>query len=435
MFYALGEDGERFWPGMPDEAIEKYKNIRTPNEGWVVASDHNVQVEASQKWIMRLLPSAFIEKINWKRQKICHSIQLTNGSDITFKSSEAGSESFEGAGKRWIWFDEEPKYESVYNECVLRESGTVPLQMWGTMTPVRGLTWTFDRVWKRRDEKDSLIVLNWSTYDNPYLPDEMLEELELEFKDEPKEKKRRLYGLFVERTGLVYNMFDRDKHVQKPFEVPRDWDLYEGIDLGHANESAVVWMALAPSNKFYVIDEFYEPGLTVSELGDRIMEKRREGTYTEKGDYTPRLSLIDPASQSRHQQLEKRTLYDADGNELDNARKVLRRKGVWTKQGNNAVRSGIEIIRSMLRDGTSGPDLFVFETCENWIEEIENYRLKHYTSEKARSRKNKPEEPRKKDDHLMDATRYVCNEQVQWVGPTGNKPRSYSPKRSRVTSY
>lgn len=417
VYYALGEDGEEYWSFLPDELSEKYANIDTPNEGWVVASDHNVQVEASQKWIMKLIPDEFLnpENIRTKRNKILEGVKLNNGSDITFKSSAGGSSSFEGAAKRWIWFDEEPEYESVYNECLMRESGTFPLDLWGTMTPVKGLTWTHERIFEKQRTNDSLKVFNWTTYDNPYLPDSVKDNLEQEYKNEPKELERRLFGAFTGKSGMVYKMWDEEIHVIDPFVVPSHWDIYEIIDLGYENPSAVLYIALNPKGKSFVIDEIYQSGLTISQLADEIKEKREEAEFYEKDYYDPRLTLIDPSAESRNQPLDDRGKISE--NEKMTPRRKLRNNGIFTKQANNAKRTGIENVRDMLRDTDNGPDLVSFSTCDNFIYEIENYRLKSYNSEKVKQRKNSPEEARKKDDHLMDDLRYYANEGVSYVGP------------------
>lgn len=438
VLYALGRDGEPYWDGMPAEAVEKYKSIRTPNEGWVVASDHNVQVEASQKWIMKLLPGDMIAEngINRKRNQILDSITLKNGSVIGFKSSASGAKSFEGASKRWIWFDEEPQYESVYNECLMRESGTYPLDFWGTMTPVKGITFTYDRIFKKRDEDEDLAVFRWATMDNPYLDDEIVERFKREYKNEPKELRRRLYGKFTGKSGLVYPMFRREKHVVEPFVIDKDWTIYEGIDIGFANPSAVVWVAVAPDGTKYIINELYRKGLTMEELGKIILEKRREGEFYAGPMYRPLLSLIDPAAQRRPQPIDKR---DFNQKQIVTPRKKLKSVGIHTRLADNAVFQGLENVRSELRDReeTEKPNLFVFNNCRNWIEEIENYRLKSYESESTRERKSQPEKPRKKDDHLMDATRYVISEGVRHVGRnsmvgTTGKPGTDS---SGVTGY
>lgn len=432
--FALGPDGERFYDGFSEISKEKFCNVRVPNEGWVVSSDHNVQVEGAQKKVLNMIPNEFIENVRWKRNEIADGVTLTNGSDITFKSSEAGRKSFEAAEKRWIWFDEEPAYESVFEECLMRESAHKPLHLWGTMTPVNGMTFIHDRIYKKRNENDNLKVFEWTTYDNPYLPDSVIENLESNF-DNEEDLKTRMFGDFVHKTGLVFPKFDEEHHVVEPFKVPEKWDIYEGIDLGYKAPSAVVWVAVDPNNKKYVIDELYERGLVVSKLAERIIEKRENAEWTADKFYRTRIALVDPSAQRRRQPLEERDREDRERG-VTNPRKKLRKNGVPTQLADNAVQQGIDNVRDELDyDEGEEPDIKVFDNCENFLYEIDNYRIKEYRSDSAKQRNNAREEPQKKDDHLMDAMRYVINEGIRYVGQNSMTGEYQRNKRSSVTGY
>ncbi|MCF8012424.1 MAG: terminase family protein [Clostridiales bacterium] len=409
-FYTLGKDGERFWDGMPDAAIEKYSSIKTPNDGWVVASDHNVQKEASQKWIMKLLPKHFIDNVRYKRHKILDSIDLTNGSNITFKSTDAGAKSFEGAAKRYIWFDEEPKSESVYDECLMRESGRFPLDLWGTMTPAQGIGFTHKRVYEKRHEDEDIEVFEWATMDNPYLPEDVINGLKRQFEDDEDKLKRRLHGIYIGQSGMVYPMFDEEKHLIEPYEVPATWPLIEVIDLGFANPSAVLYIAVAPGDKKIIIDEIYETKLSIPDLAQKIKQKRDEGKWCEGGKYKPVFTLIDPSAQQRQQPLDDRNI---DEEPVQTPRKKLKQYGIPTKLADNALLPGINNVRSELKPDDGEPRLKAFNTCNDWIYEINHYRLREHRSDRTRERKNPKEKPRQKDDHLMDCTRYVINEGVR----------------------
>jgi len=410
-YYALGKDGKRYWGGMPEGAVEKYSSIKTPNDGWVVASDHNVQKEASQKWIMKLLPRQFVDNVRYKRHKILDSIDLTNGSNITFKSTDAGAKSFEGAAKRWIWFDEEPKSEAVYDECLMRESGRYPLDLWGTMTPAQGIGFTHKRVFEKAEEDEDIQIFRWATMDNPYLPEDVIQNLKRQFEDNEDKLKRRLYGTYVGQSGLVYPMFDPEIHIREPELMKQEWPLIEAIDLGFANPSAVCYVVITPDNHKIVIDEIYEAGLSIPELANRIREKRKKGRWVEGKKYRPTLTLIDPSAQRRHQPMEERGL---ENEQIDTPRKKLKQCGIPTKLADNSLLPGINNVRAELKPEVGEPRLYVFNTCENWINEINHYRLKEHRSDRTRERKNKKEKPRQKDDHLMDTTRYVINEGVRF---------------------
>ena len=66
-------------------------------------------------------------------------------SKIAFKSCEAGREKFQGTSLDFVWFDEEPPKE-IYEECrmrILDREGDI----FGTMTPLKGLTWVYDEIY------------------------------------------------------------------------------------------------------------------------------------------------------------------------------------------------------------------------------------------------------------------------------------------------
>ena len=168
VWYALGE--------------HPYKKIETPNEGWVVSADYNVQKEASQKIILDLLPVSAIKKISYVKAEVVDTIHLKNGSKITFKSCDSGVERFAGAAKRWIWFDEEPS-EAIWNECIARIGAGMRLDLWLTMTPIFedkqgkkiGMTWTYRKLYCKRDE-NRIFCVGVGIDDNPFLTPEQKEE-------------------------------------------------------------------------------------------------------------------------------------------------------------------------------------------------------------------------------------------------------------------
>lgn len=67
---------------------------------------------------------------------------------------------------------------------------------------------------------------------NPYLPADYIETLKA---TTPPGMwyDRRIKGLWVAAEGLVYELFDRNTHVYKPFPLPTEWRRYRAIDFGY----------------------------------------------------------------------------------------------------------------------------------------------------------------------------------------------------------
>jgi hypothetical protein len=82
----------------------------------------------------------------------------------------------------------------------------------------------------------------------------------------------------------------------------------------------------------------------------------------------------------------------------------------------NEWKTGVERVKEWLKmmpipdefgepTGVTKPKLYVDRSCTNTIREFNTYRVKEQTERMTESRDPR-EEPRKKDDHAMDALRY-----------------------------
>ncbi len=92
--------------------------------------------------------------------------------------------------------------------------------------------------------------------------------------------------------------------------------------------------------------------------------------------------------------------------------------GIAIVPGVNDVRAGIMRMASAIRGIAVGDDKFipkfyVTKNCTNFLYEINRYRYSVWAEAKARFEKNKKEEPTKKDDHILDATRYLVMSRPQ----------------------
>ena len=118
-------------------------------------------------------------------------------SSIGFKSCDQGRSVFQGTSLDWVWFDEEPP-EEIYDECrmrILDRRGDI----WGTMTPLLGLTWVHDRIYA--DTQDPEVwheTMSWA--DNPFLDERELKVMEQALT--PQQRRSRQYGEFASGNGL-----------------------------------------------------------------------------------------------------------------------------------------------------------------------------------------------------------------------------------------
>ncbi len=381
-----------------------FKQITHATTGWVVSLTNEVQRDVAQQKVLSYLNPSWIKGIKMREGKaedplhgvidfiLVESVHGGN-STIGFKSCDQGRERFQGTSKDWIWFDEEPPFE-IYQECLMR---TLDCQgyIWGTMTPLKGLTWVYNSIYlnEKNDPEVWCIAISWE--DNPYLSQAEVERLTLTLTDEEIEARR--HGKFVALSGLVYKEFDPELHVIDPFPIPREWQDTISIDPGMDAPLAAYWFATDHDGNVYVVAEHYQKGWNIGQHMRRIDEISRELEW--KRDMRDHLSCImDAAADQRTIQSER------------SVAELFREHGMNVNTNVNKSKwAGIQMVKTYLsprphpdekRWPRGKPRLFIFACCTSMIREIKMYRWKEELTASGR------EEPIKKDDHAMDALRY-----------------------------
>lgn len=381
--------------------LHPYKKIKTPNRGWVVSLTNEVQRDVAQREVLRWLPKEMVSEVQMRKGTkdsletgIIDFISLTNGSIIGFKSCDQGRAKFQGTSQHWIWFDEEPP-EDIYQECKMRVLDTVG-DMWGTMTPLQGLTWVYDTIYINEigDDGVKYWLMEWA--DNPHLSKEAIAELEATMTEE--EREARQYGKFVAMSGLIYKEFVEDIHVIDPFQVPTDWYDNISIDPGLDAPLSAHFYAVDGDNNIYVIEEHYQAGQSVEWHSTRLKEIANRLGWPRYADGSID-AMIDSAANQKTLAAEKSVteLFEENG---INANTGVE-KDVWT--GVQRVKQYLKLRPNSQTDAwpKGKPKLFIFRNCVNMIREIKSYRWKPQ-AENA----NSEDKPIKKNDHAMDELRY-----------------------------
>src|SRR4030042_1199363 len=268
------QEGARFSTG-----THPYRDIIVPNEGWVACPSFDLQLESTQLKLQKYLSEKEIEKVDYLRSSIWKSVRLKNGSLITFKSYEQGREKFQSAGKRWIWFDEEPPSD-IYEECTVRQETGVPLDIWITMTPVNGMTWIYDDIYL--DVSNPYLFISEASWlDNPFLDEDAKSRMRRNIKSEESLAVRE-HGQFVARVGLVCSWWRREKHLQEYTEFPKDWAYYEAFDGGWSDPATWLLLAFDPIGDLHVLDGYSENELLTEEI-KRRRDDRTTGLIIRQG--------------------------------------------------------------------------------------------------------------------------------------------------------
>lgn len=183
-------------------------------------------------------------------------------------------------------------------------------------------------------------------------------------------RRRFIEGEWVAAEGAIYEHWEREKHVVAELP-PMKTVLSHGIDYGTTNPTAGVEIGLGVDNKLYVMREWAPTrGASDFELANQY--------HAWRTGRAPDFTVVDPSAASFKKQLFNDGL-----------------RGIHN--GNNDVNDGLRTIASLLAAGL----LFVHESCENLIEEIEGYVWDPKPTEKG------DDAPLKENDHWCDAMRYA----------------------------
>lgn len=388
--------------------IHPYKDNK-PKDGWVVSLSQQVQRDVAQGKILEYLKPEWIEDIimisgkkSSASQGVIDTIYVKNVfggvSKIGFKSCDQGREKFQGTSLDYVWFDEEPP-EDIYIECKMRVIDRKG-EVFGTMTPLKGLTWVYDRIYLNEAKDPDIWYIQMSWEDNPYLNKDEIKKIAGVMSEE--ELNSRKYGNFISGTGMVYSEFDISKNVIEPFDVPKSWFDKISIDPGLKNPLSCHWYACDFDGNIYVIAEHYEKEKPIDYHSEKIKEIcERLGWQKVNGKYE---AIIDSAANQK-------TLAG-----LKSVTELFYENGIATNPYvNKDLFSGINRVKSYICNANGERKLFIFKNCVNMIREIKGY---FWGNNDA---------PIKRDDHAMDELRYYIMSRPE------NRIKEEKAKKSIVT--
>lgn len=192
--------------------------LDNPNSRIRCSTHADMQVPIQMTKIWKLLPKNDLVKyaaFNEKRGFTNKIIIFSNGSTIRFKTYDQGRESFQGADLDIEWDDEEAP-EDVVKEQKMRlvDRDGILLR---TMTPLNGLSYTYDDVILNENNTDLDYWFFDSAY-NPYINQQARTDILNQFPD--KEKEVRSKGVFKDLTsGVAYYSFGEENIItQEHFE-------------------------------------------------------------------------------------------------------------------------------------------------------------------------------------------------------------------------
>lgn len=233
--------------------------------------------------------------------------------------------------------------------------------------------------------------------ENIHLPEGYVENLLSSYSKERVQ--RDIMGSFDSFEGMIFDEFSRSIHVVEPYEIPREWTRIVGADHGFTNPTAFVWGAIDHDGNIVIYREMYRRETLIKDLCAEFKHLVGVTPSNPKGTEKIEAIYIDPSTKARRGQLG-----------ISDFSTYLEHLPSYVPLvcANNDVSPGIDRVKTFLRlnPKTKSPRLTVFSSCTNLIEEIGEYRWAELGAAQEGS-KNQKEEPRKYNDHAMDALRYL----------------------------
>lgn len=275
-------------------------------------------------------------------------IYTLNGNVIEFVSADQ-PQKIRGRARTYLFCNEanELSYEA-WMQLIMRTEGKIVIDY----NPSDVASWIYDSVIPRDDADFNITTFR----DNPFLPKELVDELERLKDADPNYW--QIYGLG--ERGLSQDLIYT--HYRTTENMPEEGEVVYGLDFGFNVPSALVKVIFV-EGAAYAQEMLYETRLTTNDLVDRL-----------------KLLNIDPYDEIFCDAAEPKTIEE------------LARNGFNAKHANKDVTEGIRTVK--------GTPLYIHQDSVNLLKELKNYRWK--TDRNG----NKLDSPVKFGDHQCDALRY-----------------------------
>ena len=422
----------------------------TTGEGGQSAEIKNIVYPEFKKW----LPSFLIKKdITFRSPKMTLSDPHGKG-DIIAEFSAYSQPVQQGAGvqRMGTWCDEQPPWEfwKEQHPRLLAENGDLIL----SLTPADRMTWAFDEVFEkarvyyrtksicdfiggpqivRTESPNSIAVIQASTYDNPTLDRSVIDQQKLDY-DDPDDVAIRIYGVFHQSSGRIFNDWDYKTHfidADKYFKDGRvydDWLHARMCDYHEVTNLAIPFIALSPHNEAFIYRE-YNPSPeknTTSEITRNLASM--------SGDYKYTINLMDPLGTKTQTNTGLSVLDDFNRFFWEYKKQGIGTGGFWeswdtkSTRGRDAIRERLKNSKQVkepfnnmvVKDGRTIylPTLWVFNTCKTTGQSIKNWR------------KNDKGEPEQRHSHFCTALEAVMKD-ARFRPRRGYSQQQPMPKKKR----
>jgi len=284
----------------------------------------------------------------------------------------------QGAGLIYVYGDEITTWPEEFFNMLKSRLDKKNSKFDGTCNPEGPYHWLKQDIID--NEKLDVYHQHFTIDDNPFLSDEFVKQLKLEYTGVWYQ--RYILGKWVLAEGLVYPDFDDNNLYDKLPKIKQEWI---AIDYGITNDTVFQHIGLGYDNKLYVMHEYRwgEASSGSAKTDVQLREKLQE--FILKYNITPQWIFIDPSAKSFIV-------------ELYQHRKQFSQFGRVAK-ANNEVLDGIRRVSSLVANNR----LMINPKLEKLTQEFNSY---SWDSKKQEVGEDKPI---KEHDHGLDALRYLIN--------------------------
>ncbi|WP_036634662.1 PBSX family phage terminase large subunit [Paenibacillus massiliensis] len=284
---------------------------------------------------------------------------------------ERSQDLIQGITLAGMFFDEVALMPKSFVDQATARCSIESAKLWFNCNPAGPYHW-FKLEWLDKLVEQRAVHLHFTMEDNLSLSEKVRERYRRRFVGIFYQ--RYILGLWVMAEGVIYNLFERDKHELKPSDMPAEYNkFYVGVDYGHTN--ATVFLLLGEKDgQLYIVKEYYHSDPE---------ESRAPSDYA--SDFVKFIAGVDV----------KKIFIDPSAKGFITELKKLGVRRI--EEADNSVLPGIESVSVALKELR----LFVSAKCKETLKEFQSY----IWDEKAAQRGE--DKPIKKHDHAMDALRYV----------------------------
>jgi len=364
--------GRRFGKSYLSATLIIAKALESKGDYWFIAPTYKQAKEIAWRMITELMPPAAIGKKNETEL----SMDLKNGSRIVLKGAD-NPDSLRGVGIAGCVLDEYAFTKPFVWEEVVRpmlfDSGG-----WAMFISTPYGYNHFYELWESASDKGEWARFHFTTYDNPHIKAEEVDEAKLTMSTE--RFNQEIMAEFTKKSGAIWPNFSRAVHVVPRVSPPEGATIFGSIDFGFSigHMTAVLWHAV-DGEQVYTFDGFGIEQETMPQILERM--KLQTGGLFVSGIFP------DPA---RPDLIEE-----------------LKRAGWPMREVNKDKELGIAKVAEYMQINplTNKPRWTISEHLKDAIRQIEEYEWMEVRGDDGRY----TQKPRDVDNHFPDSIRYFMH--------------------------